>query len=143
MIACLTVREPWATLIATGEKRVENRTWMPAVHQLYDGERLLIHAGLTIDYPAFTFIVQMRGEEFANRLSDSMRPGQVVAICSYFGADRRNVSIWDATGQWHWRLGNITRFEGEVKLRGKQGLFHVDETSHPDLERAIIKTMKG
>ena len=40
----LTVKQPWAWAIASGEKGIENRTWAPA----YRGP-LLIHAGLKFD----------------------------------------------------------------------------------------------
>ncbi len=40
----LTLQQPWATLIAEGHKRVENRTWQTA----YRGP-LAIHAGLKVD----------------------------------------------------------------------------------------------
>ena len=41
---CLTIRQPWATLIALGEKQFETRSWRTS----YRGE-LAIHAGMTID----------------------------------------------------------------------------------------------
>lgn len=41
-IAGLTIRQPWASLIAHGPKRTENRTWLP---DLEPGEFLAIHAG--------------------------------------------------------------------------------------------------
>lgn len=41
---CLTIRQPWATLIALGEKSFETRSWRTA----YRGE-IAIHAGLKID----------------------------------------------------------------------------------------------
>lgn len=44
MTTCLSVRQPWAYLLVTGRKPVENRTW----HTHYRG-RLYIHAGLTYD----------------------------------------------------------------------------------------------
>lgn len=41
---CITIRQPWATLIALGEKEFETRSWRTA----YRGE-LGIHAGMRID----------------------------------------------------------------------------------------------
>ncbi|MEK3945555.1 ASCH domain-containing protein [Paenibacillus sp. FSL H8-0282] len=41
---CITIRQPWATLIALGEKEFETRSWRTA----YRGE-LGIHAGVRID----------------------------------------------------------------------------------------------
>ena len=41
---CLTVRQPWASLIIAGTKTVEHRRWRTD----YRGE-LWIHAGLAVD----------------------------------------------------------------------------------------------
>lgn len=41
---CLTIRQPWASLIALGEKTFETRSWKTA----YRGE-IAIHAGLKVD----------------------------------------------------------------------------------------------
>lgn len=40
----LTIRQPWATLIALGEKKIETRSWKT----IYRGS-ILIHAGKSID----------------------------------------------------------------------------------------------
>ena len=50
-IAGLTIRQPWASLIAHGPKRTENRTWLP---DLEPGEFLAIHAGRFIKARAST-----------------------------------------------------------------------------------------
>lgn len=42
----LTVIQPWAGLIATGVKLIENRTWKPPAAML--GERIAIHAGAKV-----------------------------------------------------------------------------------------------
>ncbi len=39
----LTVIQPWAWLIATGQKLVENRSWKPPEHMI--GQRIALHAG--------------------------------------------------------------------------------------------------
>lgn len=43
----LTVKQPWASLIASGRKRIENRSWRPPVALV--GQRIAIHAGLGWD----------------------------------------------------------------------------------------------
>jgi len=48
----LTVQQPWAALIRSGFKRVENRTWFPPRSQLVSGDWLAIHAGLKLDHQA-------------------------------------------------------------------------------------------
>lgn len=48
VVRVLTVKQPWATLIAQGIKRVENRTWPPR-QELLAGERFGVHAGAAWD----------------------------------------------------------------------------------------------
>ena len=43
----ITIREPWATLIAIGAKRIETRSW-PAPHWLF-GQTIAIHAAKGMD----------------------------------------------------------------------------------------------
>ena len=46
-IKALTIKQPWASAIAFGDKRVENRSWPTAYRGL-----LAIHAGASIDWDA-------------------------------------------------------------------------------------------
>jgi hypothetical protein len=41
----LTLTQPWATLVALGEKRIETRSWAP--HAGADGELIAVHAAKT------------------------------------------------------------------------------------------------
>ena len=43
----ITLKQPWASLVASGLKQVENRTW--AVPRSIRGERIAIHAGKGFD----------------------------------------------------------------------------------------------
>ncbi len=49
----LTIHQPWASLIAEGIKRLENRTWTPAPEDIALGEYVLLHAGKTFDLDAW------------------------------------------------------------------------------------------
>ena len=55
----LSVKQPWASLICSGIKDIENRTWK--CPQKYIGQRVLIHAGKTIDYNAVDKIAVFNG----------------------------------------------------------------------------------
>lgn len=44
-LVALTITQPWASLIAAGVKRIENRTWRPSPTQLPIGGYVAIHAG--------------------------------------------------------------------------------------------------
>lgn len=45
-LRALTIYNPWAALIASGVKRIENRTWTPDRAGLRVGDYLAIHAGV-------------------------------------------------------------------------------------------------
>lgn len=49
----LTIHQPWATLLARGIKRVENRTWTPSPLELGPGDFVLLHAGRGFDPEAW------------------------------------------------------------------------------------------
>lgn len=49
----LTIHQPWATLIARGLKRVENRAWTPSPLELSPGDFVLLHAGRGFDPEAW------------------------------------------------------------------------------------------
>lgn len=57
----LTVKQPWASLIASGVKRIENRTWKPP-KTLAPGERFAIHAGSGWDKRGEAHTAARRGE---------------------------------------------------------------------------------
>lgn len=60
MIDCISIRQPWASLIiggplSPGVKPIENRTWKPAVRLL--GQRIAIHASKKLDMEAFEELI--------------------------------------------------------------------------------------
>ncbi len=53
-VKALTLHQPWASLIAAGDKRIETRSWKPPANLI--GQRIGIHASKThtaINKPAF------------------------------------------------------------------------------------------
>lgn len=56
----LTVWQPWAGLLATGVKAVENRTWAPRCGELRRGDYLAIHAGSKYDRDSWEAVYKMR-----------------------------------------------------------------------------------
>jgi hypothetical protein len=49
-IPCLSLWQPWATLMAIGAKRFETRGWRPPAGSLKPGDPLAIHAAKTADH---------------------------------------------------------------------------------------------
>lgn len=124
----LTVCQPYAELIARGEKLVENRTW-PA-H--YRGP-LLIHAGKSLDY--LSLDVDKRIDQRYGIAVADMTFGAVIAKCRLHAcvpiAKLRSYYLGladhpHAEGPWCWILADVVRIP-PVPWRGAQGLFEIDE----------------
>ncbi|ATO48411.1 ASCH domain-containing protein [Brevibacillus laterosporus] len=135
----ITIHQPWATLIALGEKEFETRSWRTK----YRGE-LAIHAGKKVDKEA------CQQEPFRSVLAkygltaDNLPTGAIVATCLlteclqvhahagfYAVAGDSNHQIegneyafgWYELGRFAWKLTNVKQVE-LISARGKQGLWN-------------------
>ena len=122
----LTICQPYAHLIAIGEKRVENRTWPTS----YRGP-LLIHAG-----KSWNWMDDGDDEKYGLTSGDF---GVIVAVADltecWHGDDITTGHIpasyrWLAThehvnGPWCFVLENVRRFSTKFPYRGAQGFFDV------------------
>jgi hypothetical protein len=116
----LTIKQPWAELIARGVKTIETRMW----RSRYRGP-ILIHTGLDVDYDAAT--------RFGIVLSDGVIPrGKVVASatledCRPMTASDEQAAFCPAIlGRFAWVLRDVRRV-APVAMRGKQGLWKVHQ----------------
>jgi len=136
VMKALTISQPYASLIASGEKWVENRTWQTS----YRGE-LAIHAGLgsrylkkeqLADYPTGCVIAIARLVACVSAASISIQ-----------GHDRKLGSVvipgskvtWlealthkHAEGPWCWILEDVRTID-PVQVRGAQQLWEFDYKS--------------
>lgn len=140
----ITIMQPYAHLIATGAKRVENRTWPTS----YRGP-LLIHAGKSRQW-----LDDRNGidDRYGIPISD-MEFGAVVAVadlvqCASYGRiemkdfDREYPWLREhehTEGPWCWVLANVKRLANPIPARGAQGLFDFpycpDTSSEPTTDR--------
>lgn len=131
----LTISQPYASLIANGEKWVENRRWSTN----YRGP-LVIHAGKGTQYMTHA---EMR--------EDGLPIGSVVAVCVMLDcvklteAHERVKRHAHAEGPWCWILEDVVKLETPIQLVGKQGLFKPsDELVTALSERvALARFMRG
>ena len=138
----LTICQPYAELIASGDKRVENRTW-PTRHR----GPLLIHAGKSREW----LNLGPRGEIEQDPDDQMDRNSGLWLSDMVFGAVVAQVDVIDCLqsddilrgahdeqypwirahshvqGPWCWVLGNVRRIEPAVPWRGAQGLFDIDD----------------
>ena len=117
----LTIREPYATLIAKGLKKYEFRTW----NTNYRGD-IYIHAGKS-------FFKSHKNFEF------SYRPGEIVAIANIADVIKLDKEIGkkihDENPQvyglnedgYAWVLNNIRPITTNKIIKGKLGLWNYEE----------------
>lgn len=124
----LTVRQPWASMIARGadgvlgglEKDVENRTWKGAK----PGERIAIHAGLGVDRDALRALAADYPWLPAAVKEDAGRIVATVVVEGYIEGD--SDYDWHQDGQIGWALMEPEVVRSEP-IRGILGLWTVPE----------------
>jgi activating signal cointegrator 1 len=132
-LKCLTISQPYASLIAGGEKWVENRSWYTS----YRGQ-LGIHAGKgsqyldrdqLAEYPtgAIIAVARLRSCMLLPRIQplidhvsipDSLRFDGVT-----LGDLRAIVAHEHAEGPYCWILGDVRKLPLPIPCRGSQGLW--------------------
>ncbi len=121
----LTLKQPWATLVAEGIKKYEFRTWKTN----YRG-KVLIHAGagvdkkelsrfkdLNLEYPSKKIIAEVEIEdclELDDKLNDKIIQENNIA----YGSKKR-------TG-YAWKLKNVKKIDINKEINGKLGLWNID-----------------
>jgi hypothetical protein len=122
----LTVREPWASLIVTGYKNVENRS-------RYFGHRgpLLIHASGTLTLPYYRAACQwilanvpdfMRPEELPAFEKCKANCGKIIGGCKVYDCRRINESSWFDNSGFALELGEAWTAVEPVAFKGQLSL---------------------
>ncbi len=136
----LTICQPYAHLIVTGKKRVENRGWSTRHRGL-----LLIHAGKSKEWlcgdvpsPDMAFGAVVGAAQLLDCLHiDEIRQGTHEARYPWLSAHLHT------EGPWCWLLDDVRRFDPPMSCKGAQGLWTVPDhlvprraTSSRDQENA-------
>lgn len=121
----ITLKQPWASLVANGYKKYEFRSWKLN----YRGD-ILIHAGKTIDKNAMEQIKNLNLEYPSSKIlaivhiDDCIKLDENInkQICS------ENHQVYgnkNRTG-YAWKLSNIRKVESQEIISGKQGIWNYD-----------------
>lgn len=140
MMKALTVLQPWATPIARGWKKIENRKWAPPMVQY--GADFAIHAGANArsgrDYLAD--LSRVRELVKVPKLDELLEAdaGKVVAVVTMHTVveKRRELAAQDQlwfVGPYGWVLTQCRRLPKPVAVRGQQGLWYLPA----DVERQV------
>lgn len=150
LVKAITVRQPWASLIADGRKRIETRGWPLPAEML--GERLAIHAAKqgepTLPAAAARAVRELYGSDWRSDLPS----GAIIATVRVLAVRRveKLLSVDPecvlASGQvvrsdgfgdysldrWLWILDAPQKLATPVKTKGKQGLWCWETDSDAD-----------
>ncbi|MEK3761850.1 ASCH domain-containing protein [Paenibacillus sp. FSL R7-0337] len=138
---CLTIRQPWATLIALGEKQIETRTWRTA----HRGE-LAIHAGMQVNKAI------CRTEPFQSLLArhgytaDNLPTGKIIAVSRIADCCEMTPGLaqqgWPggneyvfgnyAEGRYAWKLEEVVPLVHPIPAKGRLGFWE-----YPVLEEEL------
>ena len=131
----LSIIQPWASLIATGIKDIENRTWRTN----YRGE-FLIHssakrlpAGWTAltseQYAAATRLVNPYGKE--NDVKQ-LPVSAIIGKARLVDCVLNHPSVWAEKGVWNWVLADVQLFSTPIlNVNGRLGFWEVDDALLP------------
>lgn len=121
----LTLRQPWATLVAEGIKQYEFRSWKTN----YRG-KILIHAGVGVDKKDMKKFENLNLEYPAGKIIAEIE----LIDCLKFDDDLNNRIISEnniAYGNkrrdgYAWKIKTIRKIESDKVVKGKLGLWNYD-----------------
>jgi len=104
----LSVKQPWASMIAQGSKTIETRTWSTE----YRGDLLIVSTQKPIipGFPSGKAVCVARLVDCRPMLVEDEGP----ARCKWY------------SGAWAWVLEDITPFSSPFSVKGRQKLYDVE-----------------
>lgn len=125
----LTVKQPWASLIACGAKSVENRSW-PIPRTWAPSGPLLVHAGAGVDRDAMR--LPYVEHDLVKRGIHGALPSSV--ILAVVGSATCHQAAWGCCTEvyahagdgWHWILRDRRTLPQPIPATGRLGLWRPD-----------------
>lgn len=111
----LTIKQPWATLIMQGTKKVENRTWATR----YRGE-LVVHAGLAL-FDGYKHLALSPGHPRGHALGTI----ELIDCVELKDAPRWVAKHTYTHGPFCWILRNPKPFDKTIPIKGSLGLWEM------------------
>lgn len=129
VLSLLTVKQPWASLIVSGVKKIENRSWATQ----YRGP-LVIHASARPDRPGMTL--------HGSQIDSEPTLGAIVGCVILVDCVRDSDDEYALADHWHWVLTDARRLATPIPMKGQLNIWHrsVEEIDSADLETALTFT---
>lgn len=122
----ITLKQPWATLVAEGLKKYEFRSWK----YNYRGE-ILIHAGKSIDKAAMNKFKNMNLNFPSSKIIAKVNIVDCIQLNSEINKKiiSENELVYgnklDRMG-YAWVLSDVQKIEDSKELSGKQGIWNIE-----------------
>jgi hypothetical protein len=108
----LSIRQPWLSLILSGDKDIENRTWSTNYRGM-----IALHASQKLD---------THSEHYNPRENYAL--SAVVGVVELVDIVTASRSLWAEPDHYHWVLKNPIRLPQPIHMHGKLRLFDVKLT---------------
>lgn len=141
----ITIKQPWATLIALGEKKFETRSWQTK----YRGP-IAIHAGKTVEKEMLDYVVISSALAKHGIYSHEDLPtGAVIAIAELVECHKITADYWSmydeekagtasglliegdewwfgnySVGRYAWELANVRLLEKPLQVKGQLSIWN-------------------
>ena len=128
MAKCITIKQPWASLIVEGIKDIENRTWKTNFRG-----RALVHAGAKQLNSKDLFSIEKVNEIHPDLLDDiedcNLPTGAIIGSVEVVDCVINHASIWTEKSSefmlqggkliYNWVLSNPIKFPKPIPIKGK------------------------
>ena len=112
----ITIKQPWASLIVSGLKDIENRTWKTNFRG-----RVLIHAGIARTNNYFIPKTAFADDKVFAIIGEIGLPqSSIIGSVEIVDCVQNHPSVWAEKGVWNWVLANPVLFEKPIEnVKGK------------------------
>ncbi len=119
---CLTIKQPWASLIVSGYKKYEFRSWKTK----YRG-KILIHAGMSLEKTYIDKVKEYNLEYIKGAIIGEAEIVDCILVDKNFDDYLKNenniVYGKDHVGSYAWKLDNIKKYKEPIYVKGKLSLW--------------------
>ena len=125
----ISIKQPWASLIAHGIKDIENRSW--SCPKKYIGQRVLIHASSSKRIRTWTFaqddVLQKNPSIRYDCVYGGFPKGAIIGSVVISDCVQNHPSVWAEKGVWNWVLKDAILFDKPIRdVKGKLSFWEYD-----------------
>lgn len=140
----LSIIQPWASLICSGIKDVESRSWAPPKEAI--GQKILIHASAKkCSNSAFLDIPFEWLSEVSNAIKYGWIPapleiptGAIIGYVDLVGCFLKTDSLWDpGDNSFKWLLNNAYMFDEPIPAKARPGIYETSFENLPPAHKVV------